>query len=161
MWSEEVGEASGPRRGAVGSFSKMLGHCLPLSIISSPIVYDMMSYNDSGQVEVTPLPSGGLIIYFPEAQQQFFSLSEALTNLEDNSPFGLQETSLQMVPAFRWRASQVVLSPAGSGDMSLILGSGRSVGAGNSNPIQYSCWENPKDRAVLWAIVHRVSESRT
>lgn len=52
-------------------------------------------------------------------------------------------------------------SPAGSGDMSLILGSGRSVGGGNSNPIKYSCWENPKDRAVLRAIVHRVSESRT
>jgi len=55
---------------------------------------DMMSYDDSGQVEVTPLPLGGLIIYFPEAQQQFFSLSEVFTNLEDNSPISLQETSL-------------------------------------------------------------------
>lgn len=54
----------------------------------------MMSYDDSGQAEVTPLPLGGLIVYFPEAQQQFFSLSEVLTNLEDNSLFSLQETSL-------------------------------------------------------------------
>lgn len=53
-----------------------------------------MSYDDSGQVEVTPLPLGGLIIYFPEAQQHFFSLSEVFTNLEDNSPVSLQETSL-------------------------------------------------------------------
>ena len=55
---------------------------------------DKMSYDDSGQVEVTPLPLGGIIIYFPEAQQQLFSLSEVLANLEDNSLFSFHETSL-------------------------------------------------------------------
>ena len=55
---------------------------------------DKMSYDDSGQVEVTPLPLGGMIIYFPEAQQQLFSLSEVLANLEDNSLFSFHETSL-------------------------------------------------------------------
>ena len=27
--------------------------------------------------------------------------------------------------------------------------------------IQYSCLENPKDRGAWWAIVHRVTKSRT
>ena len=31
------------------------------------------------------------------------------------------------------------------GDLSLIPGSGRSPGEGNSNPLQYSCLENPMD----------------
>ena len=35
------------------------------------------------------------------------------------------------------------------------------VGEGNSNPLQYSCLENPKDRGVWWAAVYWVAESRT
>ena len=31
--------------------------------------------------------------------------------------------------------------PANPGDMGLILGLGRSPGEGNSNPLQYFCWE--------------------
>ena len=47
----------------------------------------------------------------------------------------------------RW---QVVVKnpPASSGNpggWGLILGSGRSPGEGNGNPLQYSCLENPKD----------------
>ena len=38
-------------------------------------------------------------------------------------------------------------------DMSLILGSGRSLGVGNGNPLQYSCLENPMDRGTWQAIV--------
>ena len=30
-------------------------------------------------------------------------------------------------------------------DMGLIPGSGRSLGGGHGNPLQYSCMENPKD----------------
>ena len=53
--------------------------------------------------------------------------------------------------------------PANAGDlrdMGSILGSGRSPG-GHSNPIQYSCLENPKDRGAWWAMVHRVAKSQT
>jgi len=32
-------------------------------------------------------------------------------------------------------------------------------GGGHSNPLQYSCLENPMDRGAWWATVHRVSES--
>ena len=35
-----------------------------------------------------------------------------------------------------------------AGVLGLILGSGRSSGEGNSNPLQYSCQENPMDRGA-------------
>ena len=47
------------------------------------------------------------------------------------------------------------------GDMCLIPEFGRFPGEGNGNPLQYSCLENPMDRGALWAIVHRVTKSRT
>ena len=37
---------------------------------------------------------------------------------------------------------------ANAGDVGSIPVSGRSPGGGNDNPLQYSCWENPKDRGV-------------
>ena len=36
---------------------------------------------------------------------------------------------------------------ANAGDAGLIPGSGRSPGRGYGNPLQYSCLENPMDRA--------------
>ena len=42
-----------------------------------------------------------------------------------------------------------------------IPGSGRSLGEGNGNPLQYSYLENSMDRGAWWAIVHRVTKSRT
>ena len=35
------------------------------------------------------------------------------------------------------------------------------IGEGNGNPLQCSCLENPMDRGVQWATVHRVSKSWT
>ena len=52
-------------------------------------------------------------------------------------------------------SSQMVLVvkklPANAGDardVDLIPGSGRSPGVGQSNPLQYSCLENPMDRGA-------------
>ena len=45
-----------------------------------------------------------------------------------------------------------------------IPGSGRCPGVGHSNPLQYSCLENPIDRGstvLWWAMVHRVTKSGT
>ena len=47
------------------------------------------------------------------------------------------------------------------GDPGSIPGLGRSSGEGNGNPLQYSCLENPMDQGAWWAMVHRVSKSRT
>ena len=52
--------------------------------------------------------------------------------------------------------------PANAGDLrvvGLIPGLGGSPGGGNGNPLQYSCLENPMDRAAWWARsmeLHRV-----
>ena len=46
-------------------------------------------------------------------------------------------------------------------DMGFIPGSGRSLGEGNGNPLQYSYLENPMDRGAWRAIVHRVTKSWT
>ena len=46
-------------------------------------------------------------------------------------------------------------------DPGLIPGPGRSPGGGNGNPLQYSCLKNPMDRGAWWALVQRVSQSRT
>ena len=54
--------------------------------------------------------------------------------------------------------------PAKAGDLGYtgsILGLERSPGAGNGNPLQYSCLGNSMDRRAWWATVHRVTESWT
>ena len=45
-----------------------------------------------------------------------------------------------------------------AGDMSSILGSGRSPGEGNGYPLQYSCLGNPTDRGTWQAMVHAVAK---
>ena len=52
--------------------------------------------------------------------------------------------------------------PANAGDLrdkGLIPGLERSPGGGHGNPLQYSCLENPMDRAAWRATVHRVMKS--
>ena len=51
--------------------------------------------------------------------------------------------------------------PANTGDIRdgyLIPGSGRSPGEGNSNPLQYTCLENPMDRGARRATVQVVTK---
>ena len=51
--------------------------------------------------------------------------------------------------------------PANAGDAGLIPGSGRSLGGGNGNSLQYPCLENPKDRGAWWTSVCGVAKSQT
>ena len=73
----------------------------------------------------------------------------------------------RVFPAIVW-ASQVELvvknPPVNAGDIrdaGSIPGSGRSLGGGHGNPLQYSCLENPMDSGAWWATVHRVTNSQT
>ena len=50
-------------------------------------------------------------------------------------------------------------SVCNAGNPGSIPGSGRSLGKGNGNPLQYSCLENPMDRGA-WG-VHGVIKSQT
>ena len=56
--------------------------------------------------------------------------------------------------------SKVKASNCNAEDMGSIRGSGRSPGEGNGNPLQYSCLENPINRA-WWATVHGVTKSQS
>ena len=49
--------------------------------------------------------------------------------------------------------------PASAGDLGSIPGSGRSLGEGNGNPLQYSCLGNPMDRGAWQAVVRGIAES--
>jgi len=54
--------------------------------------------------------------------------------------------------------------PAKAGDVrdsGLIPGSGRVLGGGNGNPLQYSCLKNPVDKGALQATVHGAMKSQT
>ena len=58
----------------------------------------------------------------------------------------------------QWLSGKESTSNAGDeGDTDLILGSGRSPGGGNGNPLQYFCLGNPMDRGAGWATVHGVA----
>ena len=55
-------------------------------------------------------------------------------------------------------------SPANEGevkDVGLIPGLRRSPGGGHSNPLQYSCLEDPMDKGSWWATVPGVPKSQT
>ena len=51
--------------------------------------------------------------------------------------------------------------PVNAEDVGSIPGWGRNPGEGNGNPLQYSCLENPMDRAAWRATVYGVTKSRT
>ena len=49
-------------------------------------------------------------------------------------------------------------SAGDAGDVGSIPKLGRSPGGEHSNPLQYSCLENPVDRGARWIIVRRVTK---
>ena len=51
------------------------------------------------------------------------------------------------------------VSSGNMGDMGSIPGSGKALGEGNGNPLQYSCVENLMDGGAWWAIVHGFKKS--
>ena len=48
--------------------------------------------------------------------------------------------------------------PASAGDAGVISGPGRSPGAGNGHPLQYSLLGNAMDRGARWAVVRGVTK---
>ena len=58
-------------------------------------------------------------------------------------------------------AFQYAIYAEDPGDEGSILGLGKSPGGGHGNLPQYSGLENPIDRGVWWAIMHRVEKSCT
>ena len=66
--------------------------------------------------------------------------------------------TLQQLP--QWFSSKESACNAGAkGDTVSIPGLGRSPGGEHGNPVQYYCLENPVNKRVWWATVHRVTKS--
>ena len=89
-------------------------------------------------------------------------------SVAEPQPLNLPSTLLKPPSKLLEQASQVTLveknPPANEGearDTGSILGSERSPGEGNGNPLQYSCLDNPIDRGTRWATVHGVVKSQT
>ena len=57
--------------------------------------------------------------------------------------------------------STVKNPPASAGDKGSIPGSRRSPGEESGNLLQYSCLQNPMDRAAWWATVQGFVKSQT
>ena len=75
---------------------------------------------------------------------------------------GRERTRILLFSPHLWKAMPDSKASAyNAGDPSSIPGSGRSPGEGNSNPLQYSCLENPVDRGAWRATVHGTAKSRT
>ena len=50
--------------------------------------------------------------------------------------------------------------PANAGEEGLILGSGRSLGEGNGNPLKYSCLGNPMDKGAWQTTFQGLQKNR-
>ena len=65
---------------------------------------------------------------------------------------------ITLLHRIRWLSGNLPTNP---GDSDLTLGLERSPGGGNGNPLQYSCWENTRDKGAWWTTVHGVTELDT
>ena len=91
----------------------------------------------------------------------FISVFVSSLLLSINSPFSSQNDEQTILDhLFKTFQISTLSFSGGSGDASLILGSRRSAGGGNGNPLQYSCLEN-MDRGAWQATVHGVTKSWT
>ena len=74
----------------------------------------------------------------------------------------LDEISWTNLQGLGFPGGSVVKNPPANegdtGDVGLIPGSGRSLGEGNGNPLQYSCLGNPMDRGAWRASAHDVAK---
>ena len=74
----------------------------------------------------------------------------------NNSLYSFQRL---IIPYSGLSGGSVIKNPSASaGVVSWIPGSGRSLGEGNGNPLQYTCLGNPMDRGAWWVTVHGVTK---
>ena len=97
-----------------------------------------------------------VIIYF-SSLLVIYSYVSLWFNFSDLSKFTLLIDVLA-----QWLSSkESACNARATGDMGSVPGLGRSPGGWHSNPLQYSCLENPKNRGAWWATVHAVTKSQT
>ena len=99
-------------------------------------------------------------------QQSKSSLSQALRGFSLSEKSHLKTEIKEPVVMMGFPGGTVVkknlpANAADTGHVGSIPGLGRSPGGGHGNPLQYSCLENPMDRRVWQATIHRVAQSQT
>ena len=107
------------------------------------------------------LPDPGIepISHMSPALAGGFSFLHSLSSIFSDGHSDQCEVRMRASP---WLSSKESACNAGAtGDTGSIPGSGRSPGGGHGHPLQYSCLENPMDRAAWWATVHGVAKTWT
>jgi len=94
-----------------------------------------------------------IVLYIPTNSTQVFQFTPSLLTL---IPFFIITILRASVVAQRLKCL-----PAMRETRVPSRGQEDSPGAGNGNPLQYSCLENPMDGGAWWATVHGVAKSRT
>ena len=108
------------------------------------------------------LKAGEIISYLIAVKKKWGTTSndhklESMALSHNSRILRCEYLTIWVSPVFQWKNPLQCRSYRKHG---LIPGSRRSPGV-LDNPLQYSCLENPMDRGVLWASVHRVAKSRT
>ena len=116
---------------------------------------DSLTYEPSGKPKNTGVGSLALL-------QGIFLTQESNQGLLHYRQI-LYQLSYQGSPRYkRWfMGKESACNAEDQEDAGSIPGSGRSPAGGNSHPLQYSCLENPMDRAAWRATVHRAANSWT
>ena len=70
----------------------------------------------------------------------------------------MRRVQIQLTHHYWWLSGKKATCNAG--DAGSLPGSGKSLGEGNRNPLQYSCLGNPMDRGAWQATAHEVSRVR-
>ena len=93
-------------------------------------------------------------------QHKFNFLKEA--SFQEKNYIPLLYIRIAFYGLLQWLRSKKSTCNAGdTGDIHSILGSERSPGEGNGNPLQYSLLENAMDRGGWWTTVHSIAKSWT
>ena len=90
-----------------------------------------------------------------------YGVAQSRTRLKRLSSSSSSPNCSFLKGAFFLGGSDSKTSAYNVGDLGSISGLGRSPQEGNSNPLQYSCLENPMDGGAWWAVVHGVPKSWT
>ena len=144
------------------------GQSIGVSASASILPMNIQDWSPLGWTGWISLQSNGLSRVFSNTtvqKHQFFGAQLSLQSnfkkwkLNGRMSWILDLLSLRSLRLSQWFSGKEFACSAG--DTGLIPGSGRSPGVGNSNPLQYSCLENPMNRGAWWVTVHRVANSQT